>query len=153
VSAQRASLVGASTLAALQASLWALQGYWLTFAGAATLTFALLVSAWVPKSKFSLLFARAFTLPRRAGEPERRYRFRSATIWFAVLLGCVGTGMWLDAVNASVPGLVPILLWLLGIGAFMLAVQSLSHGLFQDETTALAVAAPPNKSLERTRGR
>jgi hypothetical protein len=153
VSAQRASLVGASTLTALQASLWALQGYWLTFAGAAILTLALLVSAWVPKSKFSLLFARAFTLPSRAGEPERRYRFRSATIWLSVLLGCVGTGMWLDALNASVPGLVPILFWLLGIGAFMLAVQSLSHGLFPDETNALAVAALPNKSLERPRGR
>ena len=151
MSAARAGLVGAATLLALQASLWALQGYWLTFAGAAALTLALVVSACVPRSKFSLLFARAFTLPRRVGETDRRYRLRSALIWLAALLGCVGFLMWLDAVASSGAGLEFILLCLLAVAAFMLSVQSLLHWLFPDETIALPVAAPPNKSLERTR--
>jgi hypothetical protein len=131
--------------------LWAGQQSLAGLAVAIALAVALVAAVHLPGTRYAEVLQHVWALPRAAGESERRYRLKVAFAWLVVVAVCVLGCVILSQIKANAgnesslfgPGLR-----VFGFVAGLMALQSFLAGLF-----CAPGAAPPDKSLERTRGR
>lgn len=142
----RWALIGAALLAAFQAWLWVGQGSLFALACAIALAVAIVAVATHSRTRFAAALGHVWALPRASNESERRYRFKVAIAWIAIValcvLGCIVVR------GTAIAGAAGIALRVFGFVAVLMALQSFLVGLFRSTGVA-----PPNTSPERTRGR
>jgi hypothetical protein len=139
----------ASLLAGFQAWLWAVQGFWVEFAGASALAIALAHAACWPRTRYAAELAKARVLRRGADESVRAYWFRVTLAWLlcAVTSICLGFGLpYVLRDNGGIVTFACFLLLALSFAAVMMALQSLLFCIFNASSSA-----SPEPSPERTR--
>jgi hypothetical protein len=137
----RWALLCAALLASFQAWLWAGQDSLLALAGAIALAVALVAAALRPGTRFANTVGSAWALPRRAGESERRYRFKIAATWCAVVVACVLGCIAVRGTTISQAG--GIALRVFGFVAALMALQSVLVGVFHRQGQPKTGACAP----------
>jgi hypothetical protein len=145
----RWALIGAALLAAFQAWLWTGQQSLIGLVVCVASAVPLVAAVHLPGTRYAEVLQKVWALPRGADESERRYRFKIAIAWLAVVAACVIGCIVLSVTAAETQDGIDLAgmgLRVFGFVAALMALQSFLVALFRSPARV-----PTNQSLERMR--